>query len=106
MKFGKDDILFDSGQSGEMIWNADRLGADLNRVDVAVLSHGHFDHSGGFLHFLEVNDRALIYMNRGVFGKRLNRNGKAIGISDWLGETVGIKRRIPSVEIRLKNGTM
>jgi len=41
-------ILFDTGLSPDaMVTNASRLGLDLASVHAVVLSHGHFDHSGG-----------------------------------------------------------
>jgi 7,8-dihydropterin-6-yl-methyl-4-(beta-D-ribofuranosyl)aminobenzene 5'-phosphate synthase len=43
----KETILFDTGSSCSAVHNADRLGIDLSNVDIIVLSHGHFDHTGG-----------------------------------------------------------
>ena len=40
-------ILFDTGQSVSAAYNADVLGIDLSLIDKIVLSHGHFDHTGG-----------------------------------------------------------
>jgi len=41
-------VLFDTGLSPEaMVTNASRLGLDLFGVHAIVLSHGHFDHTGG-----------------------------------------------------------
>jgi 7,8-dihydropterin-6-yl-methyl-4-(beta-D-ribofuranosyl)aminobenzene 5'-phosphate synthase len=41
-------VLFDTGLSPDaMVTNADRLGIDLASVHAVVLSHGHWDHTGG-----------------------------------------------------------
>lgn len=44
------NILFDTGQSDMLIRNADRLAIPLRKTDVLVLSHGHYDHTGGLAH--------------------------------------------------------
>ena len=41
-------VLFDTGTGAEVLErNAAKLGADLGRLDALVLSHEHFDHTGG-----------------------------------------------------------
>ena len=58
----KHKLLMDLGPSAETIENAESLGIDLSQVDTVILSHGHYDHSGGIISFTQVNDKALIYM--------------------------------------------
>ena len=40
-------VLLDTGQGGVLAGNADRLGVPLYDLDALVLSHGHYDHTGG-----------------------------------------------------------
>jgi len=46
------NILFDTGQGFSLLHNALRLKKDLGQVEQVVLSHGHFDHTGGLMMFL------------------------------------------------------
>ena len=64
----KHRILFDMGPDGRFIDNAEKLGVDLSAVDIAVLSHGHYDHGGGLRDFCEVNSRADILIHTDAFG--------------------------------------
>ncbi|MDD8043047.1 MAG: MBL fold metallo-hydrolase [Verrucomicrobiota bacterium] len=54
-------ILFDTGQSDIVARNADRLHCDLGKADVCVLSHGHYDHTGGLPAVLNLNRRLQLY---------------------------------------------
>jgi 7,8-dihydropterin-6-yl-methyl-4-(beta-D-ribofuranosyl)aminobenzene 5'-phosphate synthase len=40
-------ILFDTGQSFSVTHNARAMKVDLSNIDKFILSHGHFDHTGG-----------------------------------------------------------
>ena len=61
-------ILLDTGATGRFVQNAKRLGIDLSVVEAAFLSHGHYDHTGGLLSFLEINRKAPVYAGKGVDG--------------------------------------
>lgn len=64
----KHRLLMDFGPSEAILSNARTLGVDLSAVDVAILSHGHYDHSGGIIPFTQLNKFAPIYMQRGATG--------------------------------------
>jgi 7,8-dihydropterin-6-yl-methyl-4-(beta-D-ribofuranosyl)aminobenzene 5'-phosphate synthase len=44
---GSSRILFDTGQTGLVLRNAGVLGVDPHLAESIVLSHGHYDHTGG-----------------------------------------------------------
>ena len=58
----KHKLLVDLGPSEETIRNAEKLGIDPAQVDTVILSHGHYDHSGGIMAFSGRNPKAVIYM--------------------------------------------
>ncbi|MDD5701481.1 MAG: MBL fold metallo-hydrolase [Dehalococcoidales bacterium] len=45
-------VLLDTGTSISTVHNADTLGIDLSGIDKIVLSHGHYDHTGGLRELL------------------------------------------------------
>jgi len=52
-------VLFDTGQSVSTTHNARLLGVDLSQIDRIVLSHGHFDHTGGLRQVLSEIGREI-----------------------------------------------
>ena len=56
-------ILFDGGASAAILQhNAGILKADLKNVDMAILSHSHFDHISGFDYLLNVNPDVELFL--------------------------------------------
>lgn len=62
-------VLLDTGASEKTLVNAKALGIDLSEIDTVILSHGHYDHSGGILPFVRENDHAKIYMRENAGGE-------------------------------------
>ena len=58
--------LLDTGSSDIFMDNAEVLKTKLENVDAAFLSHGHYDHSGGFEAFFEKNQERKSLLNRRV----------------------------------------
>ncbi len=58
----KHKLLLDLGPSEDTLRNAAALGIELSDVDTVILSHGHYDHSGGIIPFTKINNKAAIYM--------------------------------------------
>jgi len=65
-----ESVLFDLGQSNLFKKNAAVLGCDLEKVNKVVLSHGHYDHTGGLNSFLSLNPDAIVFAHPNVFKKR------------------------------------
>lgn len=55
-------ILLDVGASNLFARNAEKLGISLKKVDMAVLSHAHYDHANGMEAFFQNNDKAKFYL--------------------------------------------
>ncbi len=68
-------ILFDTGNDAKIFErNVERLGIDLTRLDAAVISHRHGDHTSGLSYLLEVNPTVKIYTPfEGAFFERAAR---------------------------------
>ena len=63
-------LLLDTGDSAETWENADRLGVDLGEVSCLVLSHGHYDHTGGIEELLRRTGGMPIVAHPAVFEPR------------------------------------
>jgi len=56
-------ILFDTGANGSiLLHNMDKLTIDPLSIDMVVISHAHWDHSGGLSRFLDKNKGVKVYI--------------------------------------------
>ncbi len=72
-------ILFDTGQSGIFLQNAKTLGISNEDIDILILSHGHYDHTGGLYPFLQENSKAKVYAKRQLFTPKYSGRSRFIG---------------------------
>ena len=84
----KHKILFDTGESALFAKNALMMDVDLTKVDIAFISHGHYDHGGGLKTFLSLNDQAIVYISSQAFDRYYadfgDKGVKYIGLSQEL----------------------
>lgn len=128
LEAGGKRILFDTGGGLSLLHNARRLDVDLRGLDALVLSHGHYDHTGGLKDLLEQVGSLSIYAHPDIFAEKYHlREGEAprrIGIpwpkeelerlgarfhlsknSVKLAEGIILTGEIPRREIREENKT-
>lgn len=80
-------IMFDMGQGKLFAQNAQELNLSIAEVDLAIVSHGHYDHGGGLHTFLNKNQKANVYVHRDAFLPHfsLRENGiRYIGLDENL----------------------
>ncbi len=66
-------ILFDTGASNKLFYNINKLGIDLTGLKFIVLSHGHYDHSGGLLSVIEVVNSAYVICHPAAFNNKCSQ---------------------------------
>ncbi|HZK02522.1 MAG TPA: MBL fold metallo-hydrolase [Anaerovoracaceae bacterium] len=77
----KHKILFDVGASNLFSKNALKSEVDVSDVDYLVISHGHYDHGGGLNTFLNLNEKAEVFIHHLAFDKHYAmKNGNAVYI--------------------------
>lgn len=67
-------MLFDTGQSGTVLLeNAKAAGLDFGWLGMIVLSHGHYDHTGGLMKALNKSGTIKLLAHEQAFGKKYSR---------------------------------
>ncbi|MBO4695952.1 MAG: MBL fold metallo-hydrolase [Lachnospiraceae bacterium] len=84
--------LLDTGASDRTWDNADTLGENVTDVDAVVLSHGHYDHTGGLMGLVRRGYRGPVYMrdNADLPYYNLREYEKYIGIDPEIRKLPGL----------------
>lgn len=89
IKYSNLTLLFDTGKTDLFYKNGLLLGVDFEKVDYVLLSHGHYDHTGGLKYFLEINKKAKIICKKEIFQEKLS---KSTGNLRYIGTDIDYKK--------------
>ncbi len=108
---GREKTLFDTGQGKAVLHNASILGINLQDIDKIVLSHGHYDHTGGLKEVLKETGEVEVIAHPDILAdKRARSRGreKYIGVPftrDEL-EAVGARFTLKKGPIEVSRGIL
>ncbi|MCI8482806.1 MAG: MBL fold metallo-hydrolase [Lachnospiraceae bacterium] len=77
------NYLFDMGQTGVFLQNAEKLSVDLKNLDGVILSHGHYDHCDGMKEWSEskqiseeLRSEIPVYLNQKTLDRKYSKHPK------------------------------
>jgi len=89
---GFTQVIFDTGQGGALLNNARILKVFLEQAESVVLSHGHYDHTGGLKTVLQLSRNSKVYAHPAAFQPKFACNeygqSRAIGIPSMNAKSV------------------
>lgn len=95
----EEKILFDCGQSGLLLDNAKILNISLLNISKIVLSHGHYDHTGGLLSILKYCSKKInVYAHPAIFEKKYMIGNKLINTDAYSKRYIGMMESRESYE--------
>jgi 7,8-dihydropterin-6-yl-methyl-4-(beta-D-ribofuranosyl)aminobenzene 5'-phosphate synthase len=95
-------ILFDTGSDGTtLLHNMKQLRIDPGRIGIIVISHHHYDHTGGLTRIMEINKHTVIYVPASITvmpaGENVIQVSQPVQISEAVfstGELRGIEQAL------------
>ena len=82
-------LIFDTGKSGDFIFNAQKLQIPLNNTKHVVLSHSHFDHTDGIRKLVDTfNNKFTLHISKTFFEEKHRITGV---IHEFLGNNFNEK---------------
>ena len=85
IEYNGKNILFDTGQTNIIESNAKQIGVNLSETDTVILSHGHYDHTGGIPSVFAAAENATLYLHPRAMDLKYSQKPdkvKIIGMSD------------------------
>jgi len=73
---GNTKVLFDTGDSPEVFKKNMELLNGFENLNQVVLSHGHYDHTGGLAYILKDTSADILMHEKAILSKYILRNGK------------------------------
>ncbi|MHB8995530.1 MAG: MBL fold metallo-hydrolase [Armatimonadota bacterium] len=108
----KTRVLLDTGPDATLLDNAAALGISLAPLDAVVLSHGHYDHTGGLAAVLEELGPTRVIAHPGIFDDTYSRGSdgamRQIGIPEDHDHCceLGARFEFSDLPVRLDEGIM
>ena len=89
---GEASIMMDAGPSPDvLLHNVDTLGIDLRKIDVVMLSHAHYDHTGGLIEALKrIEKRVPVILHPKIFDPKFKVKPKL--------KSIGVPFKLSDVE--------
>lgn len=73
-------VLFDTGCDGKgLLRNMNLMNVDPKQISDVVISHHHWDHSGGLRHLLKQNSAVKVWLGEEGFGSKWTKRISALG---------------------------
>ena len=69
---GRHRVLFDTGQGPALAPNARALNVNLGEADAIVLSHGHYDHTGGLPAAMQAAPAAKLFLHPAALERKFS----------------------------------
>ena len=108
---GEVSIMMDTGPSPILLHNADKMGVDLRKIGVIMLSHAHYDHTGGLIEALKrIEKRVPVIAHPKIFDPKfkvkpsLTFIGSPFKLSDL--ETAGGVPVLATSPVKIAEGIM
>ncbi len=99
-------VLFDTGQGTSLAHNARTLGVALNETDILILSHGHYDHTGGIPQVLKDSEKIEVFCHPGITRPRYSLHGSVPRAIQMPNESIRAIEKLPPTQIRWVSQSM